>query len=143
VKRGAGPKRRTALKRGSKPLQRAPWSKTNPKRRKEAKRYPGAIGWTQRVLALYGRLCVVCGDPAVQGHHAVPRQRIIRDSRKSDEERSFLAYDARQGVPVCKRCHERHETATERIPRSTLPAGVVEWAREHGYSHVLKPPVYP
>jgi hypothetical protein len=34
---------------------------------------------------------------------------------------------------VCARCHERHETAAERIPFDRLPGAVVEWAVEHGF----------
>jgi cytochrome c553 len=113
------------------------------RRRREARDFPGATGWTGRVFCLYGRSCVVCGEEAVQGHHAVPRQRILADTRKTRDERRELAYDARNGVPICGRCHERHEIGAERIPRKRLPAGVIEWARERGFAHVLKAPVYP
>lgn len=104
-----------------------------PKRRREDKRLPGATGWTQRVFMLHGRTCIVCGARAAQGHHVVPRQAILTARHISTEERRELAYDARNGVPVCVRCHERHETATVRIPFDRLPTSVVEWAVEHGF----------
>jgi hypothetical protein len=104
-----------------------------PKNRREDRWLPGATGWTQRVFALYGRRCIVCGARAVQGHHVVPRQAILTARHLSEDERRQLAYDARQGVPVCARCHERHETAAERIPFDRLPGTVVEWAVEHGF----------
>lgn len=127
------------------PPKRGSWKRANPRHRGRPggrERAPGANGWTQRVFALYGHRCVVCGGEATQGHHAVPRQRIVTDTRKSRDERAVLEYDARNGVPVCWGCHEAHENASSRIPRRLLPVGVVAWAREHGYGHVLKPPVY-
>lgn len=108
-------------------------SRRVPKRRRQDKTIPGATGWTQRVFVLHGRQCIVCGRRAVQGHHVVPRQAILTARHLSRDERLELAYDARNGVPVCYRCHERHETATERIPFDRLPVSVVEWAVEHGF----------
>lgn len=57
------------------------------------------------------------------------------DTRKSREERAQLAYDARNGCPVCVDCHERHENASRRLLRSMLPEGAIVWALEHGYGH--------
>lgn len=112
--------------------------KRNPPPRREDRRFPGARGWTRRVFTLYGYRCVVCGDPAKHGHHAVPRQKIIRADHLSDEERTELAYDARNGVPVCEGCHDLHERAHRRIPRACLPAGVVEWAIDYGFLSVIE-----
>jgi hypothetical protein len=115
-----------------------------------ASRNPMARGWTARVFTLYGRYCLACPKGkltrAVQAHHLVPRQRIDTDMRKTREERDALEYDARNGFPICQRCHELHEFPgpdAKRIPFSRIPAAAVEWARDHGYDHVLQPPVYP
>lgn len=123
--------------------------KDNPPRRNGAKN-PMARGWTQRVFALYGRHCLACPkhthSRAVQAHHIVPAQRIRNDFRKTREERDALEFDARNGFPICQRCHELHEFPgpdAKRIPFSRLPALAVEWAADHDYSYVLRPPVYP
>lgn len=132
---------RSAMKRGRR-LQRKQVLKANPPRRRESRRFPGATGWTQRVFALYGRVCVACprkhAQPAVQAHHVVPRHAILTAPHLSVEERRALAYDARNGLPVCVRCHERHTSAVERILRARLPASVIEWACEHGFEHVIE-----
>jgi len=121
------------------------WEQTNPTPRREEKDTPGANGWTQRVFTLHGRRCRVCGKRrAVQGHHVVPRQVIVTAPHLTREQRAMLAYDARNGLPVCLRCHERHELAVQRIPFEALPASVVEWAVEHGFEdRVFDERVYP
>lgn len=130
--------------RGRGKLKRRDWRATNPTPRREDKRLPGARGWTQRVFALYGRKCVVCGRRAVQGHHAVERSVILSARHLTQQERELLAYDARQGVPVCVRCHERHTLAVARIPFECLPPPVVEWALEHGFrSRIMDRRIYP
>jgi hypothetical protein len=137
MKRGGGLKRLT-------PLKRADWRTTNPPPRREAKRLPGARGWTQRVFALHGRRCIVCRAKAVQAHHVVPRGVILRAAHLTPDVRETLAYDARNGVPVCVHCHERHELAAARIPFDRLPDSVVEWARFHGFAgRVMDRRVYP
>lgn len=144
MRRGKPPKRRTPLR--SKPLNTAAIMKRNPRWRREEKTLPGASGWTQRVFALYGRLCVVCSEPgkpvpAVHGHHAVPKQTILA---RGDLE---LAYDQRNGVPICLDCHHKHEfpgATGGRIPRSKLPEGVIEWAYEHDFGwYIDKRAIYP
>lgn len=148
-------KRKTALKAGDVPLRRARPIRTHRlkpgvvlKPAGPRKRPVAAGSWFWRVVALYGAECVVCSTPerpvrAVQGHHAVPRQRIMADTRKPLDERRILEFDARNGVPVCAACHGAHELGATRIRRAQLPEGVRQWAREHGYGHVLKGPVYP
>lgn len=127
------------------PVDPADVRKTNPPRRYGVKN-PMARGWTQRVFALYGRHCLACPKHvhtrAVQAHHLVPAQRIRNDARKTRAERAELEFDARNGFPICQRCHEQHETGTRRIPMSRIPALALEWAIDHGYEHVLTPPVY-
>lgn len=139
VQRGRG-----SLKRGS--LPRSVALRNPPPRRSEL---PGARGWTQRVFTLYGRACVVCGDRATEAHHVVPRQVILATQHLTRVERELLAYDARNGAPVCgfgspNGCHANHEAAARRIPFDRLPEGAVEWAVEHGFrSRVMDRRVYP
>jgi hypothetical protein len=139
VKRGRGKLKRTSL-------PRTVALNNPPPRRSEL---PGARGWTQRVFTLYGRVCVVCGDRATEAHHVVPRHVVLSARHLSLAEREALAYDARNGAPVCglgtrHSCHANHEAASHRIPFDRLPAGAVEWAIEHGFrSRVMDRRVYP
>jgi hypothetical protein len=107
-----------------------------PKPIRRARRNPLARGWTQRVFALYGRYCLRCSTKqkpvrAVQAHHAIPRQAIEDAPHLTPEERLALEYDARNGVPLCLRCHD--DSPSSRLRRSQLPRDVIEWAREHGF----------
>jgi hypothetical protein len=157
MKRGA--LKRSALKPGAKSLERGSTfaSRGNlqrvslprtvalhnpPPRRSEL---PGARGWTQRVFTLYGRACVVCGGPATEAHHVVPRQVILAARHLTQADRELLAYDARVcGRGTSRACHANHEAAAHRIPFDRLPAGAVEWAVEHGFrGRVMDRRVYP
>lgn len=112
--------------------QRGGFRATNPQFRRG--RVPGLRGFTQRVFTLYGRRCVVCRGRAVQAHHCVPLRTLFA---RSEAEGQALGADARNGVPVCAVCHERHENASRRIRRGELPAGVVEWALANGFGWYL------
>ena len=50
--------------------------------------------WFQRSQEKWGMTCTVCGKPAVQMHHFVPRSRS-----------KVLKYDVMNAVPLCKNCH--------------------------------------
>lgn len=105
---------------------------------------PGQRGWTRRVFALYGDRCVACGDRAVHAHHAVGRAVILAARHLTEDERRHLAYAPENGAPVCLFCHHAHETAAKRIPYHRLPAGVIVWAREHGFAtRIADERVYP
>lgn len=119
--------------------------KRNPPRRPNNPN-PYARGWTQRVLTLYGRRCLVkdCGKKAVHGHHIVPLQML----KSRFGEIHPLCYDQRNGFPICKRCHEQHELGVKRIRFRDLPELALEWAEDHGFKWYIqptgpKPPVYP
>lgn len=105
-----------------------------PLRRRAEKTRPGANGFTQRVFVLYGRHCLACPGKrrarAVHAHHVIPKRTI--EARGDDFARDH-AYDAKNGLPVCFRCHEKHENAVVRIPRARLRPEHFEWALEHGF----------
>lgn len=125
---------RAALKRSS-GLARG---KTPPKPRKAGERpvarepvgplRPGE--WRDAVWELDGGRCVACGrvvpkdaDRWVwQAHHPLPKQKLPAGQR----------YDPRNGVVLCTRDHERHETRTAVIAGTKLPARVREFAAELG-----------
>lgn len=115
------------------------WRQTNPKRRRD--RVAGLRGFTQRVKSLHGGKCLVCGHRAVQAHHIVPLRTLFAQGEDVAQE---LGGDQRNGMPVCKTCHERHEQAFKRIPRSKLPAIAIEWAEAYGFAwYVEDRRVYP
>lgn len=87
--------------------------------------------WRCTVLLWDNGRCVNCGAGPFfadqdrwtwQAHHPVHKQ-ILAEARK---------WDPRNGVTLCRRCHERHESWTERIPLAKLPARCVEFATELG-----------
>lgn len=124
--------RGSTFKRPGETLDAKALLRNNPRRREGE--WPGERGWTQRVFSLYGRACVVCrGAAAAQAHHAVPKRTIIARGGAID----LLVFDARNGVPVCHRCHEAHENGSRRIPYVCLPGGVVAWAHENGWAWYL------
>lgn len=122
--------------------------RVEPKRRmRRRRRLPGESSWKRRVFERYGRQCVVCGcslrrgdipKPAAHAHHAIPRQTILGDTRKPVALREQLAYDSRNGVPVCVDCHTAHEAASRRIPRACLPGGVIEWAERFDWGWYIE-----
>lgn len=77
--------------------------------------------WAERQQSPHIR-CANCGDPWPQDwHHAIPKSKF-----------PAATDDARGLVPLCRLCHERHERAFRRLPRSILPAAVFDLARELG-----------
>jgi hypothetical protein len=117
----------------------------NPRQRhgRRESRAPGAAGWTSRVFALHGRICLVCGNKrAVHAHHIVPARTI--EAREGVY--SPLIYDQRNGMPVCYDCHMAHERPAAnrgRIPFDRIPRLAVQWAVAHGFDWYLSERVYP
>lgn len=75
--------------------------------------------------------CIVCGMRAQDAHHACPKSRLYDTARAlnfNEDETAALVMDPRCGVPVCRLCHSRHESASQRIPRERLPDAVWEFA---------------
>lgn len=58
----------------------------------------------------------------LQAHHIVPRQQCRKHGAPE--------WDARNGVPITKRRHERHHSRIEPIHRSELPLEVFEFLAE-------------
>ena len=107
-----------------------------------------------RAVILAPGYCAVCGrgpkarDPAkrrfvvLDPHHVIPQRylrRYVAAIRWADEKDKAakaktmllaLLYDRRNGICVCRDCHENHEKAVRRIPRSALPFSALQFARE-------------
>lgn len=95
---------------------------------------PALSGAWFKAVVFRGAVCIVCGDKkTLQGHHVIS-QRAIKDLAKelrwSNEKLQAVLWDRRNGVPLCSRCHERHESAYRRIPRYLLPSSVYRFVHE-------------
>lgn len=123
-------RRSTELTRGNGPAK-APRRSDRPQPI-EGPLTPGA--WRAEVWRLDGGRCVGCGEEVPldadlwvwQAHHALPKQRLRRAGLH------HLVWDPRNGVTLCKRCHERHESAISRIPGAKLPRRVFAFVLELG-----------
>jgi hypothetical protein len=102
--------RRTPLKRGG-------WLKPTRKRRE-----PTPPEWREDLGP-----CRRCGSTKnVEGHHVIPR-RILRTLGLG-----WLIWDRRNRLPLCARCHGRHEMRVAPIPAELLPLSAWEFADEAG-----------
>lgn len=87
--------------------------------------------WRVAVWTLDLGRCVGCGREVPrdadrwtwQAHHPIPKQKLPPGKK----------YDPRNGVTLCRRCHERHESVTHRIPGYRLPERAWSFARECGF----------
>jgi hypothetical protein len=106
-----------------------------------------ASAWQAAVTA--NGYCAVCGTGPkardqgkrryvkLDAHHVIPARYLRRfvsamemDAEKSETMLLVLLYDRRNGLCICRDCHEHHETAYRRIPRSAVPQQAVKFARE-------------
>jgi hypothetical protein len=91
--------------------------------------------------------CVVCEDcpvdptvarerrfdlAKIDGAHLISKDRLISWGLRE------LKWDTRNGLPVCRYHHFRHDYAVQRIPRRLLPAQAFEFADEIGARWVLE-----
>lgn len=94
-------------------------------------------------------ICPVCREPfrrsQMQVHHVVAQEKIrqylstLRLSRSElAEVRRRRQWDPRNALAVCVGCHERHTTATARIPMRVLPEEVWEFAAEIELEHLIE-----
>lgn len=108
----------------SSPLKRRPPRRLAPTERDAAGRW-----WH----AAQGRPCAACGgppEPRMDGHHAIPKQRLRRDHPEH-------TWDLRNLVPLHRQCHADHEGARHRVPREALGASVEQLAAELGLTWLL------
>jgi hypothetical protein len=92
-----------------------------------------AAAWKAAVVHR-GSRCLMCGGRAeLQAHHVIGQQVLRRYARELKLKRATaqrVLWDRRNGVPVCRRCHERHTCAYVRIPRARLPNFVFAYVAE-------------
>jgi len=68
-------------------------------------------------------------------HHVVSQRRLkrlARDRKLPEVRLLVLLTDPRDGMLVCDRCHQNHESRAEAIRRDNIPQPAWEFARELG-----------
>jgi hypothetical protein len=103
-----------------------------------------SAAWHKQVVgpAVKKNPCLVCASQInIEGHHVIAKQEIKRIAKSGrwdfDREQDAL-WDARNGIPLCAVCHQRHETAFRRVPRRVLPAAALAFADELGVAHLIE-----
>lgn len=102
-----------------------------------------ASAWHQHFARQRCVMCVAAPVPAdvareraldlatIDGHHIVPKQDLKRWGLFA------LLWDLRNGLPLCRYHHFRHESAYQRVPRRLLPAAAWKFADEINARFVL------
>jgi hypothetical protein len=67
--------------------------------------------------------CLACGASPDDPHHVVYQQHL--------RERTLPLWDWRDGVPLCRRCHDAHHNRSRPLCCSLLPDAALEFAFEH------------
>lgn len=95
-------------------------------------------GWRAQVFEMHGRACRACRQPAVHAHHVCTQQVIVDELRAAladDRALKLILSDPRNGMPLCKPCHDAHHhpaVGDGRLPFETLKPCHLEFARVHG-----------
>ncbi len=86
--------------------------------------------WREKVKRIRGNRCARCGNTPVECHHAVHRSRKV------------LAWDYRNGIPLCAECHlwahtlEGSEWVLDQLDREYLTAmdrfDLSQWCAQNG-----------
>lgn len=116
--------------------------RSKPRRRETV---PESAAWREAFVAIGKGRCVVCGKLPARGalhdaHHVVPKRFLDELARRSGlgpSEAERLRWDVRNGVPACRKDHDRHETAFRRMRLDELPAEAWEFAHEWGFGSKL------
>lgn len=146
--RGKPLERRTPLERGGR-------IKSRPKPPRSDLERKASEAWRRSVLSRCERdpetklyICPVCRTKhaahEMECHHVVDQQRIkkyVAALRLAVEEAErkliSLLWDKRDGLAVCKVCHDKHTMAKERIPFALIPVKAHQFAREIGLDYTL------
>lgn len=125
--RTRGPARTSSLGRGGGQLARSAPPKRKPKPKRSPEEDALALAWMIAVTKNRRARCARCGSrKSIQGHHVIDQQMLERRAREKGVAAALLLWDVRGGMACCERCHSRHTTATDRLPRSLLTAA--NWA---------------
>jgi len=141
--------KRSGIKRSSKRLSRS----KSAARPKPLMRDAKASGYDLERAALWHhattvddakkrRPCAKCGSLVnIEAHHIIAKQTIKRLAKTNDwiwEREQSCVWDCRNGLPLCAKCHQNHETAFERVNRSLLSEDALDFADELGLLHLIE-----
>jgi 5-methylcytosine-specific restriction endonuclease McrA len=77
--------------------------------------------------------CAVCGAKGrMDAHHVISQQALKRRAAESGLDPLLLTGDPANGMPLCRRCHEKHTNAVESIPRHLVPRSAWTFAASLG-----------
>lgn len=71
--------------------------------------------------AVFAKGSCLCGASPTDPHHVVYQQHLRGE---------HPLWDPRDGVPLCRPCHEAHHNGSRRVPCSRLPDEALEFAFE-------------
>lgn len=110
--------KRSALKRGE-PLRPDPEKvRAFLQRRRPRKARVSHAGARSEALRRSGGRCIVCGERAVHGHHALPVSKWPELTNVADGI-----------IGLCERCHAQHHAAMRRVRWEELPECVIVLAQ--------------
>lgn len=160
MNRAKAPMKRTPLKAGKPLAAGKPLERKTPLKRGRWTRVTWELWdkldaaahaeWKRKVTRLRCARCAARGrehdaDNRRDPHHILPARylrRYVRGLRlPADEARVLLRsllYDPRNGMCLCRKCHENHENASHSVLREMIPAKAWQFAEELGMAHVLE-----
>jgi hypothetical protein len=114
-------------------------------KRKAKRRTPEEIAeslaWHMEVMRQTGDI-LTAGDTyplVLHAHHIIPQQTLRRRAREIGVREGELLWDARNGVPMSPRRHERHHTGLEPLRWDELPERRRYYAQMFAVSYGLEP----
>lgn len=131
------------------PLSRGRWNR-NAWEQFSARMASAHAAWKKKVTR---SRCAMCAARGVEidahstrdAHHILPARyirRYVRSLQLPAEDAAkllrSLLYDHRNGLCLCRRCHDKHETGHTRVPRSLLPVKALQFARELRLDYVIE-----
>lgn len=76
------------------------------------------------------RKCVNCGHRCMDAHHLIAKQSLKAMARTLRIDHRPLIADPRNGIPLCRLCHDTHEAGVRRLKRHLIPDVAWRFARE-------------
>lgn len=95
-------------------------------------------GWRAQVFAMHGKVCATHDREAVHAHHVITQQALVdhlRAKLRDDRALKLILSDPRNGMPLCKECHDAHHHPAVndgRLPYATLKPCHLEFAATYG-----------
>jgi 5-methylcytosine-specific restriction endonuclease McrA len=134
MKRSGPLKRTKALARGKVTLKRTPL-------KVRAQRRPPDEVALARIFheqVTRGGRCASCGQLGnalcpIEAHHVLEKSGLRRAGHGPE-----VVWDLRNGMPLCRRCHERHTSRVEPVRRRRVPRSAWRFAAQHNLTWLLE-----